>query len=63
MSSSALWQYEFKFQMVSEYSTLVQFQSGTRKIRDLHYDLNYNTSKVSWIIIINTINIYIKLKL
>ena len=28
--SSALWLYEFKFQMVSEYSTLVQFQSGTR---------------------------------
>ena len=38
MSSSALWLYEFKFQMVSGYSTLVQFQSGTRrKIRDLHY--------------------------
>ena len=31
MSSSALWLYEFKFQMVSGYSTLVQFQSGTRK--------------------------------
>ena len=29
--SSALWLYEFKFQMVSRYSTLVQFQSGTRK--------------------------------
>ena len=28
--SSALWLYEFKFQMVSGYSTLVQFQSGTR---------------------------------
>ena len=37
MSSSALWLYKFKFQMVSGYSTLVQFQSGTRKIRDLHY--------------------------
>ena len=31
MSSSALWLYEFKFQMVSGYSTLVQFQSGTRR--------------------------------
>ena len=30
--SSALWLYEFKFQMVSGYSTLVQFQSGTRKL-------------------------------
>ena len=29
---------EFNFQMVSGYSTLVQFQSGTRKIRDLHYN-------------------------
>ena len=39
MFSSALWLYEFKFQMVSEYSTLVQFQSGTReKIRALHYN-------------------------
>ena len=28
--SSALWLYEFKFQMVSGYSTLVHFQSGTR---------------------------------
>ena len=28
--SSALWLYEFKFQMVSGYSTLVQFQSRTR---------------------------------
>ena len=37
MFSSALWLYEFKFQMVSGYSTLVQFQSGTRKLRDLHY--------------------------
>ena len=26
-----MWLYEFKFQMVSEYSTLVKFQSGTRK--------------------------------
>ena len=39
MSSSALWLYEFKSQMVSGYSTLVKFQSGTRKIRDLHYNL------------------------
>ena len=37
--SSALWLYEYKFQMVSGYSTLVQFQSGTReKIRALHYN-------------------------
>ena len=28
---SALWLYEFEFQIVSRYSTLVQFQSGTRK--------------------------------
>ena len=26
----ALWLYELKFQMVSEYSKLVQFQRGTR---------------------------------
>ena len=39
--SSALWLYEFKFQM-SGYSTLVQFQSGTQKIRALHY--NYQTA-------------------
>ena len=39
MFSSALWLYEFKFQMVSGYSTLVQFQSGTRdKMRALHYN-------------------------
>ena len=41
MSSPALWLYEFKFQMVSGYSTLVQFQSGTRKICDLHYKDKY----------------------
>ena len=29
MFSSTLWLYEFKFQMVSVYSTLIQFQSGT----------------------------------
>ena len=38
--SSALWLYEFKFQMVSGYSTLVQLQSGIRvKIRALHFNL------------------------
>ena len=28
--SCALWLYELKFHMVSGYSTLVEFQSGTR---------------------------------
>ena len=38
--SSALWLYEFKFQMVSGYSTLVQLQNETRvRIRALHYNL------------------------
>ena len=31
-ANTALWLYEFKFQMVSGYSTLVQFQRGTRKV-------------------------------
>ena len=39
MSSSALWLYEFKFQMVSGYSTLVQFQSGTRKKKFVIYTI------------------------
>ena len=37
MSSSALWLYEFKSQMVSGHWKLVTFQSKRRKIRDLHY--------------------------
>ena len=44
MFSSALCLYEFKFQMVSGYSTLVQFQSGARKFGALHYK-NYKNAR------------------
>ena len=40
MFSSALWLYEFKFQMVSGYSTLIQCQSGARKF--VIYTITYN---------------------
>ena len=37
-----MWQYEFKFQMVSEYSTLVQFQCGTQKFVLFTQTLKFN---------------------
>ena len=37
----ALWLYEFKFRMVSGYSTLVQFQKQNTKFGVVHSNSNY----------------------
>ena len=42
-----MWLYDFKFQMVSRYSILVQFQSGTRNFVLFTQTLMFTNVKLS----------------